>query len=208
MSNTTFRKHILLIVLSFGGFTSLARADSNGGLFVEPALTYENGSNSINFPSPLSDSSGNITGFGIGARVGFHLSDAFFAGIDARYAMPKFTDSSVSYDAKAVAFNWGPTVGLQMPGIGLRVWGTYVLDGYLDPEKSGNFDVKFEKATGTRFGAGFRILALSLNLEYQQVKYGQTDFEQIGPLPSGTTGSNTQLTNKTWIASVSFPMTF
>ena len=67
-----------------------AWADGNSlGLFLEPMATYELGSTSTNYPSPLRSSSGNIDGLGIGARVGFHFSEALFAGGDLRYSMPR-----------------------------------------------------------------------------------------------------------------------
>ncbi len=123
-----------------------------------------------------------------------------------RYAMPKFTDSSVSYDAKSIATNWGPVVGLQMPDLGLRVWGAYVVDGALDPESSGSFDVAFKKATGYRVGLGMRVTAVSMNLEYQQLKYGDTELEQVGPFSSSAALSSVNLEANSWLASVSFPL--
>jgi len=120
--------------------------------------------------------------------------------------MPKFKDSSVNYDAKSISTNWGPVLGIQMPALGLRVWGTYVVDGELNPEQSGSFDLKFTEAKGYRIGTGFRILAFSLNLEYQDLKYGQTTFEQIGPFSPGTSLNSVDLENKTWLVSASFPI--
>lgn len=134
--------------------------------------------------------------------------DVFILGLDLRYSMPQFKDSSVTYDEKAISTNLGPVVVFQMPIVGLRVWGSYILSGELNPEASGNFDVKFQDATGYRVGAGFRILMLSLNLEYQQNKYDKANLEQLGPFTPGTTFNNVSLENKTWIASVSFPMEF
>jgi hypothetical protein len=182
--------------------------DSGFGLFVEPAVTSELGSTSVNYPSPLSNSTGSSNGFGLGARLGFHISEAFFLGADARYSMPQFSDSAASYDAKAVSTNWGPVVGMQMPHLGLRVWGSYILGGELNPDKSGNLDVTYQNASGYRVGAGFRIAAISLNLEYQDLKYGQAGLEQIGPFSSASSFSGVNLNNKSWIASLSFPMQF
>jgi Outer membrane protein beta-barrel domain len=183
-----------------------AEPSSKFGLMVEPSLTYELGSSTTNYPSPLSSATGNINGLGLGARIGFHLSEAFFLGVDGRYSMPQYKDSSVSYDAKAVATNWGPVVGIQMPEIGLRAWGAVILGGELDPEKSGNFDVAFKKATGVRIGAGFRVSAVSLNVEYQDLKYGDTVLEQVGPFTSGSSLSSVNMSNKTWIVGLSFPL--
>ncbi|OFZ17694.1 MAG: hypothetical protein A2Z20_01555 [Bdellovibrionales bacterium RBG_16_40_8] len=179
---------------------------SNLGLFVEPALTYELGTATVDYPSPLSTSSGSSDGFGLGAKFGFHISEAFFVALDGRYSMPQYKDSSVNYDAKSVSTNWGPVVGIQMPNIGLRIWGALILGGELNPEKSGSFDVAFKKASGYRIGTGFRISAISLNLEYQQLKYGETTLEQIGPFSSNSALNSVTLKNKSWIASVSFPL--
>jgi len=120
--------------------------------------------------------------------------------------MPKFKDSSVNYDAKSISTNWGPVLGIQMPALGLRVWGTYIVDGELNPDQSGSFDLKFSEAKGYRIGGGFRVLAFSLNLEYQDLKYGQTTFEQIGPFSPGTSLNSVDLENKTWLVSASFPI--
>ena len=120
--------------------------------------------------------------------------------------MPQFKDSSTNYNSRATQFNWGPVVGMQMPDLGMRVWGAYVVDGQLNPEKSGSFDVKFLQGRGFRLGVGFRVSIVSLNLEYQDLEYKRTNVEQIGPFSAGTNFNNVNLNNKTWIASVSFPM--
>jgi len=202
--------NLLNLALSFfigiGGLSLAKAEEATAGLFVEPAITYELGDGSVNYPSPLSNSSGTVKGFGLGARLGFHLNEAFFVGLDARYAMPYFKDSSVNYSANSVATNWGPVIGMQMPNIGMRLWASYILGGEMNPEKSGSFDVKFLNATGYRIGAGFRIASLSLNIEYQQLKYGTSRLEQIGPFTGGTQFDNVNLNNNAWLASVSFPL--
>lgn len=200
---------LLVCITISSNTTSAAEAsESRGGLFIEPLLTYERGDTSVNYPSPLTSSSGRADGLGLGARVGFHLNEALFLGFDGRYSMPQFNDSSVSYDAKAIATNWGPVVGVQMPDIGIRLWGSYILGGDLNPESSGGFDVKFQEASGYRAGIGFRIASVSLNLEYQDLKYGKSVLEQIGPLTPGSTFDSVNLKDKKWLASISFPMEF
>ncbi|MBC7538507.1 MAG: hypothetical protein H7281_06790 [Bacteriovorax sp.] len=180
-------------------------SESKYGLFVEPAITYEVGDNTVNFPSPLSNSTGSTNGLGLGARVGFHLYDVLFLGLDGRFSMPNFKNSSRDYDASSVAANWGPVIGMQTPVVGLRVWGSIILGGSLDPERSGNFDVKFTDGSGFRIGAGFLVSLVSLNLEYQHIDYDKTTLEQIGPFSSGTTLNGVNLENNSIIASVSFP---
>ena len=198
---------LISILLSLG-FISTANAISAGGLFVEPAVTYETGTTDVNYPSPLSNSSGEMKGLGLGARLGFHVSEVLFLGVDARYSKPDFKDSSVSYDSESSAYNWGPVIGMQMPIVGLRIWGSYILGGELDPEKSGSFDVKFTKGTGYRVGAGFRIAAVSLNLEYQQLNYDSATLQQLGPFSSTSEFDGVDLESQLWIASVSFPLEF
>lgn len=199
-----------LIVISAIGLTNICNSAQAAiaGLFVEPSLTYEIGATDVNYPTPFSNSSGKADGIGLGARLGLHLSEVFFLGVDARYATPKFTDSSVSYDANAVSTNLGPVLGFQMPIVGLRLWGSYILSADLNPEASGSFDVNFKKGSGYRLGAGFRILIVSLNLEYQEIKYGTANLEQVGPFASTSLFDNVNLENKSWVASVSLPFEF
>jgi hypothetical protein len=187
--------------------SSVSKAEeSTAGLFIEPAITYETSDALVNYPSPFANTEGTLNGFGLGARVGFHVQSALFLGVDGRYSMPQYKDTHVSYDAKSKSTNWGPVIGIQMPNFGLRIWGTYILGGQLDPDRSGNLNVKFESAAGYRVGVGFRIAVFSANLEYQSLKYDRTNLEQIGPFTSGSQFSNVNLENKSWIASLSFPL--
>ena len=195
---------VALIAVLAGGAS--AHAADGAGIYLEPSLTYELGNSTTHYPSPLSDASGTLEGFGVGARAGMHVSEAFLLGLDARYSMPQFKDSSVSYDARAVAWNFGPVIGMQMPIVGLRLWASYIAGGGLDPEKSGSVDVKFTEATGYRVGAGMRLAAVSLNLEFQQLKYNKGALESLGPFSPGTNLDSVNPDVKSWIASVSFPL--
>lgn len=199
---------IKLTILSAVGLSGYNASAENlvGGLFLEPGVTYELGKTSVAYPSPFSNSTGESKGFGLAARLGMHAQEIVFLGLDARYAMPQFTDSSVSYDAAAVSTNFGPVLGVQMPIVGLRLWGSYIMAGTLDPEQSGNIDVKFTNASGYRIGAGMRVALVSLNLEYQQLKYGETHLEKLGPFSSSSAFDNVRLENQTWLASVTFPL--
>lgn len=197
-------------IFSIGVFTAAfifsGAAVAQAGLFVEPAITYETSDASTNYPAPQGDSTGKADGLGFGARLGFHLADVVFIGIDGRYSMPEFEDADTSYSAKAVASNWGSVIGVQMPIVGLRVWGGYIWDGEMNPEASGGYDVKFTKATGYRLGAGLKLIAVSLNLEYQDLKYNNASLEQVGPFTPGTSFEDVDYKNKSWIVSVSFPL--
>lgn len=125
--------------------SSVASAqEGKSGLMIEPSISYEIGDTSIGYPAPFSNSTGTASGFGLGARLGFHFEEAFFLGLDARYSFPQYKDSSVNYDSAASSVNVGPVIGMQMPNMGLRVWGALVLGGDLDPAGS-NFDVTFSK---------------------------------------------------------------
>ena len=197
---------VLILVWMFAPHGAYAN-ESRYGFFIEPAITYENGENTVNYPSPLSNSSGSVNGLGLGARFGFHFYDVFFWGLDGRFSMPHYQNSSNDYDTSSTATNWGPVIGMQTPIIGLRIWGSIVLGGNLDPEKSGNFDVKFSDASGYRVGTGFKVSQVSLNLEYQHINYDKTILEQIGPFSSGTILNNINSDNNSWIVSVSFPCT-
>ncbi|MBN8541116.1 MAG: hypothetical protein J0L82_12065 [Deltaproteobacteria bacterium] len=202
----SFVMPLIAVSALFLGAGSIASAqEGKSGLMIEPSISYEVGYTSIGYPAPFSNSTGTASGLGLGARLGFHFQEAFFLGLDARYSFPQYTDSSVNYDSGASSVNWGPVIGMQMPNMGLRVWGALILGGDLDPAGS-NFDVNFQSAKGYRVGAGFHVYSLSLNLEYQSLKYDQTKLEQLGPFNPGTTLNGVQLENKSWIASVSFPL--
>lgn len=171
-------------------------------------MTYELGDTDVNYPTPFSNSTGESNGLGLGLRLGFHLNEIFFLALDGRYATPQFKDSSVTYDEKANSSNWGPVVGLQMPTAGLRLWGSLIAGGTLDPASTGNFDVKFDEASGYRLGVGLHLFSLSLNLEYQDLKYGQARLQKLGPFSTTSDLDNVDLESKSWIASVSFPLEF
>ena len=167
-------------------------------------MTYELGESKVDYPSPLGDSTLDANGFGIAGRLGFHINESFWIAIDGRYSMPGIDDSN--YTAPAVSTNYGPAIGIQMPNFGLRLWGVYVLGGEMDPEADGSLDVKFEEASGYRIGVGINLSIVSLNLEYQDLKYDTMKLEKIGPFSPGTSFDSVNGDLKSWIASVSFPL--
>jgi hypothetical protein len=180
---------------------------AQGGLFLEPMATYQDLKADIEYPNTfLNDSSGKVKGVGLGLRLGGHVVDTIFLAADIRYSEPKYEDSNFKADAKSS--NYGVTLGMQMPIVGLRIWGTYVADGMLDPKEDGRVDLKFTKAQGHRVGAGFHVAMLSLNLEYQSLKYGSTELEKLGPFANINAQDNISLTESGLIASVSFPISF
>jgi hypothetical protein len=192
----------ILLLTAWG----VAKAQTHDlGLFVEPTVTYEVGQHSVNLPSPLSNASGSANGLGVGVRLGLHAFESLFFALDARYSMPQFKSASTNYDALSASDNIGAVIGMQMPKVGMRIWASYVLAGDLNPESSNSVDFKFKQATGYRLGAGFRVAAVSLNLEYQSLVYGQSELEKLGPFSPSTNFSGVNLNNNTWLASVSFP---
>jgi hypothetical protein len=194
----------LAIALAFLGTAVMTSAAHADGLFVEPAITYESGSNSITWPV-VGNSTGNTKGPGFDLKLGGHLMDILFLALDASYSKPGFTNSAVNYDAAADQNLFGVILGAQMPIVGLRLWGGYIFDGQLDPAASNGFDVKFTRAQGYKLGAGFRVLMVSLNLEYQDVKFGNTSLQTQ---PAAFTGAiDEKLQNKTTLVSVSMPFT-
>lgn len=191
------------IMMVVPGFSKAADA----GLFVEPILSYERGRGDVNFPAPINSQDTELDGFGIGARLGFHVMESLFVGADGRYSMPKFKSNGLNQDADTKAWNVGPVVGVQMPTIvGLRVWAGYVLAAEVDPEGSNNVDQKFKSGSGYRVGAGIKFGITSINIEYQSVKYDETLLEDVGVFTPNTSRSDVQLDNSSTILSVSFPI--
>ncbi len=182
-----------------------AMADDKGGLFIEPMLTYESGSSKVDFPSPANSSDSDISGFGLGARLGFHVHEAVFLGIDGRYSMLEYKNDDTDINTDATAYNWGPVVGIQMPTtLGLRVWASYIVGAQIDPEKDQGIDLKFKDGSGYRVGGGIKIAAVSLNLEYQEINYAETELQDAGFF-SGST-RDVESDNRSLILSVSFPI--
>lgn len=196
-------KHLLIPLIAIFSSAS-AHAVSAGGLFVEPMVTYEVGSKTKLDKPVFPDSTGTTDGFGVGARFGFHVADIIFLGLDGRYSMPKYKMDS--YEADAQAMNYGLVAGVQTPVLGIRLWGTYILDGNLDPKENttNTFfkDVKYNQANGYRIGAGLRVAVVSVNLEYQNLGYTSTTLQS----PGSVTSDDFKYKSEAWVASVSFPI--
>lgn len=177
------------------------------GPFLEPGISYQEGRGHMDFPAPFSNSTASVRGLGALLRAGVHITDIIFLGADGRYSRPWVRNENFS--AKATDYNWGAVLGVQTPTpVALRVWGTYIFDGGLDPEEDRGFDIKYTRASGYRYGVGFKILLASLNLEYQNIKYDTAMLQSIGPFSTNTTFNNLHPRNKSVILSVSFPLFF
>ncbi len=198
-------KNLLLIAAATFSFAS-ANAAERGGVYLEPGLTYETSSSSIDYPSPLSNSTGSVAGYGLAAKVGFHVNEAILIGVDGRYSRPTFEDSTNNMRATTDSLNYGLLLGAQMPYFGLRLWGGYVLGGMLNPVEAGNLDVRFERPEGYRVGLGMRVAAFGLSLEYQSLTYQTTVLETAGIFSLDTAFNNTKLTNNSYVLNVSFPL--
>lgn len=197
---------LALSLLTIATSTAFAQENS-GGLFIEPAITYESGSGDINLPSPFSNSESDLDGFGLGARVGFHIYESVFLGVDGRYSFVTFKENKINMDTDAKAWNVGPVIGLQMPTeLGIRVWGSYVLAGEVDPDKDKEVDLKFKSGNGFRLGVGVKLLMVSVNAEYQKIKYDETRVQSLAVFDSGSTTDNVSLDNESVVLSVSFPV--
>src|SRR5690349_16295192 len=56
------------------------------GLFIEPTVTYEFSEADVDLAQDVGSES-KFQGFGVGARVGGHISEIIFLGADLRYAL-------------------------------------------------------------------------------------------------------------------------
>lgn len=182
---------------------------SKGGLFVEPMLTYQSGTNEVSYPLINNTSDEKITGFGVGVKLGAHVYESVYVAADARYAMPKYDSSAAGVEVDSTAYNAGVTVGMQTPLYGIRVWGTYILAGELNPKAFGSgalegLDVKFKDMKGYRVGAGIYVKSVSINLEYQDAKFDTTTVEGQGAL--GGDYTSVEGKDKSYIVSLSFPV--
>jgi len=196
-----------VLVLSTLAFSQARAAEGNGGLFLEPGVTYEMLAGGVDYPAPFTNSTGKLQGLGLVARFGIHAAEILFVGLDARYARPNFTDSANDTSSSAVEYNYGPMIGAQMPQvIGLRFWGSYIIGGLTDPDESKGVDVKFNNPTGWRLGAGFKVALVSLNLEYQALTHSSTTLEKIGPFALDSNMDSVKYRNEGFVLSVTFPL--
>jgi hypothetical protein len=194
---------IISLLTSFGAYS----ADGVSGVFLEPMVTYETGTGEVNFPSPINSSESKVKGFGTGARFGAQVWETVFAGIDGRYSIPTFKDTTLNQDIKSKSWNIAPMIGIQMPTpVGLRMWGSWILAGHLDPDSDKGVNEKFKSGNGFRVGGGFRVGMISMNAEYQYIKYDETEIQDVGVFTPGYTASNIALTNKSLILSISIPI--
>lgn len=194
-------KYLKLISILLVGFFGLQAHAV--GFFLEPGVFYEEGDNDVQWPSPLSSSTGTTKGAGIDFKLGVHFDSVVFIALGAAYSKVKFENSAVNYSADANSTFYSAVVGGQFPLFGLRLWGGYVFGGALDPDKDGVNDVKFDDPKGLKLGVGLKIFFVSLNIEYLDVKYDKSLVE--APVAADF---ESKLHNKVGLVSLSFPLTF
>lgn len=189
--------------------TSSGSSLKPGGLFIEPMITYQTGDNSVQtsqLPIITDDTSGKISGFGAGARIGAHVSEIIFLAADLRFVQLNMKDSFYG-NTNGQAYNYGLTAGAQMPWYGLRGWATYVAGGMYDPNAGTTtpaINAKAEDAKGYRVGAGIKLMNFSVNLEYEDLKYDKTKITNAGVFATNI-DSNVDFKTRSWILGVSFP---
>lgn len=195
----------ILTILGLILTTNAMAQKDEGGLFIEPMVTYEIGEADLNLPSPFGSSKSDIDGFGLGLRLGLHVYKSVFLGVDGRYSKPTYKNTDTGVDERADAYNYGPVIGFQMPTpFGIRIWAGYIVDGEIDVDRVGTVDFTFEDAKGYRVGAGIKFALVSLNLEYQDIEYTQAQLSGAGVFNG--TSNNVVQTNESVVFSVSFPL--
>ncbi len=181
---------------------------SQSGVFIEPSIFYSAEDSSIRtsqLPILNDNTSGNSKGYGLGLRFGGHVAEILLIGIDGRYAKMK-NDDSFYRDADANVYNLAPVIILQTPFFGVRLLGSYVVFGENNPSNgSQGIDLKFKEATGPRLGAGIYVGPISLNLEYEDLKYNKTEIESYGSVAVNNT-TDVDTTTKGYVLSLSFPI--
>ncbi len=177
---------------------------SDGGLFLEPSVTYEHGTGKIDFRS-IAQPDGDLKGLGLGLRFGGHFNDIVFLALDTAYSEPQFTDQNGDFDYDLKSWLAGITLGAQTPFAGVRVWGSYIPFGEvkLDGRGANDSNIKYKDPKLYKLGAGLRVAMVSVNLEYLDGEYTTMEVMNAGSLLSGDYRGNAD--RESWILSVSFP---
>jgi hypothetical protein len=112
-------------------------------------------------------------------------------------------------NADANEYTLGPTVTWETPWYGIRLMGTYVMAGEflpsLDPY---GVDMLFKDPTGFRVGAGAEFGPVSVNLEYQDLRFATTQVNSAGSLPIAPQSISMNTETSGYLLSVSFPYNF
>jgi len=174
------------------------------GFYIEPAILGSRQDTDLE-GNIGTDATGVSNSFGVDLKLGGHVNEMFFIGADGRYERAQFEETALE-DTDADIWNVGPTVGVQAPFMGARVWGTYIVDGNYNPEAGvRNVDLNFTDPYGWRGGIGFRLSNVSLNLEYEDLTYNDTEVESVGDFAVGT-GTDADFSQRGYAVSLSFPV--
>lgn len=188
-------------LIGFAGF----QAAADTGLYLEPGVSYQESAANFDLPSGNAKGSQATTnGFGLVLKGGVHVMEQFFVAADARYNFLRYNDNTNGYNTNATAWDIAPVIGYQMPEIGVRLFAGYVLAGNLDPSSVNGSDFKLSEANGWRVGAGLKVQSVSVNIEWQQLRYQTTKWEGASSSATGDIRYNPQ----GLIASVTFPLEF
>ena len=174
------------------------------GFFIEPGVRYDNLSGDLDLPAGLGSSTVDAEGVGANLRIGFHLLDVMFLAAEGNYSQMHISEGgSNTYSSDGSAHSYGPTLGFQTPWAGIRVWGTYLVNGQFDPSSHNGVDLKFKDLNGYKVGFGIRFAKVGASVEYQDATYDKVEVQDAGPL-SGIT--NMDLKQRGWIGQLSFPI--
>lgn len=174
------------------------------GFFIEPGVRYDNLSGDLDYPAPFGSTNVDTEGVGLNLKVGFHLLDIMFLAAEGNYSQMHISEGgSNRYSSDGSASSYGPTLGFQTPWAGIRVWGTYLVNGEFDPSSHNGVDLKFKDLNGYKVGFGVRFAKMGASIEYQDATYNDVEIQDAGPLSGNT---DLELENSGWLAQLSFPI--
>ncbi len=179
---------------------------SKGGFYIEPMVSAIREDSNLNSRGLGANTSGTSEGYGAGLRIGGHVSEVLFLGVDGRYAKMKQSDNFYDKSASNV-YNVAPMLGVQTPIWGIRLLAGYVLLGEnsFDANNQG-VKLKFTEPRGWRLGAGLHAGPVGINLEYQDLKYNKAEVQSLGSVASNTNVSDIDESTKGYALSLSFPI--
>ncbi len=200
----------LFAIASLAGNYAIAQDEggsssgSNGGLFLEPSIYVESGTGQFTSSTGIINFDGKLEGYGVGVKGGVHFADIWFGGLDIMYSMPKFTESNGRFSSNTKNILVGVVTGVQMPIVGLRVWGGFIPYGTLDQDKDRGLQMKFSNPSLFKLGAGMHVSMLSINLEYMWGKYGKSEITNDGS--NFATFADAEAKQNVFMLGVSFPL--
>ena len=179
---------------------------SKGGLYLEPMISAIREDSTLSSTALAANSTGSGEGYGVGLRLGGHVSEVLFLGIDGRYAKMQQSDGFSDKNATNI-YNLAPMIGVQTPIWGIRVLASYVLLGENSPDANRQgVKLKFTEPRGWRLGAGLHAGPVGINLEYQDLKYNKAEIRSQGNLASNINVSDIDESTKGYALSLSFPI--